>query len=82
MRTMAIALSILLSAGGAHAATTPGDAGDHAPASTNPSSGIIRLAGAFSKSPNKLADKYLSGRSGGRYGIGGTDSKIFKKKKK
>ena len=44
--------------------------------------GAIQLAGAFQMSNAKLADKYLAGKAGGRYGIGGTESVIFKKKKK
>src|SRR5262245_1319493 len=72
MRAMAIALIALLSTTGARASATPGDA-------ANPRT--IQVAESNTKSPNKLADKYLSGRSGGRYGIGGTESKIFKKKK-
>lgn len=72
MRATAIALVTLLSTAGAQAAATQSDAGDPR---------IIQVAEANTKSPNKLADKYMSGRSGGRYGIGGTESKIFKKKK-
>lgn len=72
MRAMAIALIALLSTAGAQASATPGD-------ETDPR--IVQVAESNIKSPNKLADKYLSGRSGGRYGIGGTESKISKKKK-
>jgi hypothetical protein len=43
--------------------------------------GSFRLAGSFQNSTAKLADKYLAGRSGGRLGIGGTESVVFKKKK-
>lgn len=76
MRTAAIALSILLSATTARAATAPSPWGDPAPAAEM-APGIMQLAG----SPNKLGDKFMAGRAGGRYGIGGTESKIFKKKK-
>jgi len=41
----------------------------------------FQLAGSFQNSTAKLADKYLTGRSGGRYGIGGSESVVFKKKK-
>jgi len=34
------------------------------------------------QSPGKLNDKYLAGKAGGRFGIGGSESVIFKKKKK
>jgi hypothetical protein len=44
--------------------------------------GIIQLAGSFHNSTGKLNDKYLAGKSGGWYGIGGPESKIFKKKRK
>jgi len=44
-------------------------------------SGSFQLAGSFQNSTAKLADKYLAGRSGGRLGIGGTESVVFKKKK-
>jgi len=40
----------------------------------------IQLAGSFHSSPNKLNDKYLVGKSGGRYGIGGSETIVFKKK--
>ena len=47
--------------------------------------GLLSLAseqaGSFHNSPAKLNDKYLAGKSGGWYGIGGPESKIFKKKK-
>ena len=71
MRAMAIALITLLSMADAQAAAAQGDASDPR---------IVQVAESNTRSPNKLADKYLSGRSGGRYGIGGTESKIFKKK--
>jgi len=48
--------------------------------------GLLSLAsaqaGSFHNSPAKLNDKYLAGKSGGWYGIGGPESKIFKKKTK
>jgi hypothetical protein len=82
MRTMATALSILLSAASAQASTTQGDAGGTAPAAMTLSPKVIQLAGSFNKSPNKLADKYLSGQAGGRYGIGGSEPRVkyFKNK--
>jgi len=47
--------------------------------------GLLSLAsaqaGSFHNSTAKLCDKYLAGKSGGWYGIGGPESKIFKKKK-
>jgi hypothetical protein len=88
MRRTAIALSALLigaglpSSDGARATTTQIYPSDPTPAATKVPSDAIRLAGSFQNSTAKLADKYLAGRSGGRYGIGGTESVIFKKKKK
>ena len=76
MRTMAIALSILLSAASAQASTTQRAAGGTAPAAMTVSPKFIQLAGAFNKSPNTLADKYLSGQAGGRYGIGGSEPRV------
>ena len=70
MRTMAIALSILLSAGGVQASLGQDEGGDTAPATTLPPK-VIQLAG----SPNKLGDKSLSGLAGGFYGIGGNEPK-------
>jgi hypothetical protein len=32
---------------------------------------LMQVAQSNSKSPNKLADKYLDGKAGGFYGIGG-----------
>ena len=84
MRATVAALSVgLLFAGGVlistdtQAALTDGYASDRTelPAHT------IRLAGSFHDSPAKLNDKYLAGKSGGWYGIGGPESKIFKKKR-
>jgi hypothetical protein len=76
MRATAIVLSALLlgaglaSSAGAQAATTPGDA---VPAAARMPAGALELAEANHNSPNKLGDKYLTGKSGGRYGIGGTE---------
>ena len=53
-----------------------GDASGTAPASMTVSPKVIQLAAAFNKSPNKLADKYLSGQAGGRYGIGGSEPRV------
>ena len=88
MRRIAIALSALLigaglpSSAGARAATTQIYPPDPTSAAAKVPSDPIRLAGSFQNSTAKLADKYLAGRSGGHYGIGGTESVIFKKKKK
>ena len=82
MRMTAIALSILLTAGGAQASAAPGDAGDAAAVATTSAPKVIQLAGAFNKSPNKGADKYLAGQAGGRYGIGGTEPKVKYSKNK
>jgi hypothetical protein len=81
MRTMAIALSILLSAG---ASTARGDAGGTAPPIATLPPKVIQLADSNTKSPNKLGDKYLDGKAGGIYGIGGSEPhvKYFKNKKK
>jgi hypothetical protein len=76
MRTMAIALSILLSAAIAQASTTERDAGGAAPTAMTLSPKVIQLAGSFTNSPGKLADKYLSGQAGGRYGIGGSEPRV------
>ena len=88
MRRIEIALSTLLisvgslSSPGAQAATTQIYPSDPPSAAARVPSDAIRLAGSFQNSTAKLADKYLAGRSGGRYGIGGSESVIFKKKKK
>ena len=50
-------------------------------ATTEMPAGTVQLAGSFHNSPAKLNDKYLAGKSGGWYGIGGPESKIFRKKK-
>jgi hypothetical protein len=68
----------LLSSAGAQAATSY----SANPATTTMPSGVIQLAGSYFNSPGKLNDKYLAGKAGGRYGIGGSESVIFKKKKK
>jgi len=87
MRAIAIAVFTLLlgpgllSSAGARAAATQGDPVTPMSAATKMPSSVIQLAGSFRNSNAKLGDKYLQGKSGGRYGIGGTESKIFKKKK-
>jgi hypothetical protein len=87
MRAIPISLSTLLIVAGllgpaaARAATTQGDPAASTPAATNMLPDAIQLAGSFQNSTAKLADKYLTGRSGGRYGIGGSESVVFKKKK-
>ena len=88
MRAMAIGLSILLlgagllSSAGAQASTTQGYPADQLSAANRIPPDATQLAGSFQGSGAKLADKYLAGMAGGRYGIGGTESIIFKKKKK
>lgn len=87
MRTTAVAFSTLLlaaglSSAGAPAAMAQGYSGDPVPAASRMPSAVIQLAESNTKSANKLADKYLAGKAGGRYGIGGTESVVFKKKKK
>jgi hypothetical protein len=88
MRRVAIALSALLigagplGSAGAQATMTPIYPPDPTSGATKVPPDAIQLAGSFQNSTAKLADKYLAGRSGGRYGIGGTESVIFKKKKK
>jgi hypothetical protein len=87
MRTIAVVLFVLsistclLNSSRAQAALVQDCISEAAP-STRISPGAIQLAGAFQMSNAKLADKYLAGKAGGRYGIGGTESVIFKKKKK
>jgi hypothetical protein len=71
----------LLSAIDAQAAPTQGRSDAPAPAATRLPPAMVQLAGSFQNSTAKLADKYLAGRAGGRYGIGGTESVVFKKKK-
>jgi len=79
MRTMAIALSILLGAGGVQVSMAQEDAGRTAPATTL-SPKLLQLAG----SPNKLADKSMAGLAGGFYGIGGNEprAKYFRSRMK
>jgi len=83
MRAIVIALSTLLlgagtlSAASAQATTTQ----DPVPAATTMPSGVIQLAESNQRSAGKLGDKYLDGKAGGRYGIGGEESKIFKRNK-
>jgi hypothetical protein len=73
MRTRAIALPTLLLGAGllssaAQAAVTQGHSAAVAPAATEAPSGVIRLADGA-----KGGDKYMSGKAGGRYGVGGTE---------
>jgi len=85
VRAIASALSIFLlgpvATGHVHAAITEGYLANPSHVSNPTPSRPIQLAGSFHQSPNKLGDKFLSGKSGGRLGIGGTESKIFPKKK-
>jgi hypothetical protein len=81
MRAIAIALfTLLLGAGmssaGAQAATMEGHSADPTFAANGTASRGIQLAAGA-----KSGDKYMSGRAGGRYGIGGHES-VTKKKKK
>jgi len=62
-------------------AATPRESDAPPPVVAAAPSGSFQLAGSFQNSTAKLADKYLAGRSGGRLGIGGTESVVFKKKK-
>ena len=66
----------LLSSAGARAATTQGYSAHSLLAATEISSAVIRLADG-----GKGGDKYLSGKAGGRYGIGGSECRSCKKKK-
>ena len=70
-----------LVSGHVQAATTEGYSGNPVQVSSQTPFHPVQLAGSFHQSPNKLNDKYLAGKSGGRLGIGGTESKIFPKKK-
>jgi hypothetical protein len=71
MRANAITLSILLigagllSSASAQATATQGCSGDPAPAATPVGNQVADGA--------KAGDKYMSGKAGGRYGIGGTE---------
>jgi hypothetical protein len=81
MRAIVVALFTLplgaglLSPADARAAATHGYSAAAMPAP--PPSGAVRLADGA-----KGGDKFMSGRAGGRYGIGGPDCKTCKKKKK
>ena len=83
MRANTIALSALLiaagllSSNGARAAAVQGYPTHSAPATTEMPSAAIRLAAGA-----KGGDKYMSGRAGGRYGIGGSECRSCRKKKK
>jgi len=85
MRAIAIVFfsTCLLSAAGAYATTTEGGVASIAPA-VGAQSGLIQVAESNSKSPNKLGDKYLDGKAGGFYGIGGSEPhvKYFKSRMK
>jgi hypothetical protein len=82
MRAITIALSALLIAAGllgsagARAAATQGYSAHSVPATTEMPSPVIRLADGA-----KGGDKYMSGKAGGRYGIGGSECRSCKKKK-
>lgn len=84
MRPLAIALSPLLlsvgllSSAAAQAAPTPGYSSAPIPPATGtlPGGAVQLAAGA------KGGDKFMSGRAGGRYGIGGAECKTCRKKKK
>ena len=88
MRAISLALSIFLLgtgpvvSGHARAATKEGNLANPIPVSSHAPFRAIQLAGSFNKSPNKLNDKYQVGKSGGRTGIGSTESVVFKKKVK
>jgi len=49
---------------------------DRAVPATASSPKPLQLAGAFAKSTNKLGDKYLDGKAGGIYGIGGSEPHV------
>ncbi len=86
MRAIAIALfTLLLGAGplspdGAQGATTQGYSSEPVRTVTRMPPGAIQLAGSYQRSSAKSGDKYLAGRAGGRYGVGGSESRIFRKK--
>jgi hypothetical protein len=81
-RAMATTLAVLLfgigllGSAGARAATQ-GCLADPVAAVTKPPSGVIQFADG-----GKGGDKYMSGRAGGRYGIGGSECKQCRPKKK
>jgi hypothetical protein len=83
MRAITIALSALLIAAGlpgsagAQAAVTQDYSAHSVPAATEMPSVVIRLADGA-----KGGDKYMSGKAGGRYGIGGSECRSCKKNKK
>ena len=82
MRANTIALSALLiaaglpSSAGARSAATQGYSAHSVPAATKIPSGVIRLADGA-----KGGDKYMSGKAGGRFGIGGSECRSCRKKK-
>jgi len=90
MRAMIIAVSITLLSGllisaDALASPTPAYPTDQTRVARAMPSGALLAGGKFSgpgASPgNKLNDKALVGKAGGRTGIGGTESVVFRKKK-
>jgi hypothetical protein len=85
MRTLATVFFAagLLSPTDAHATTTQSDVATIA-SPADAQTGLMQLAESNSRSPNKLDDKYLDGKAGGIYGIGGSEPhvKYFKNKMK
>jgi hypothetical protein len=79
--TAMLLCAAVVSSAGVQAATTQNQP---VPVAIKIPSGAIQLAGSFHNSPNKGADKYMSGLAGGRYGIGGSEpqAKHLKNKKK
>jgi hypothetical protein len=79
MRATAIALSTLLCAcllNASAAKAADGSMDVRATAATTMPYGLLQVAESNTKSPNKGADKYMSGQGGGRYGIGGSEPKV------
>jgi hypothetical protein len=85
MRPVALVVfsAALLGLTGVQAATRSGDIADTTPV-TKMQTGVTQVAESNSKSPNKLGDKYLDGKAGGFYGIGGSEPhvKYFKSRMK
>jgi hypothetical protein len=87
MRAIPLALSALLlggllSSAEAPAATTPAYPSDQTPSVKAMPTGTLQLAGgkfggAGASPGNKLNDKALVGKAGGRTGVGGTESVMF-----
>lgn len=65
----------LLTLTSAHAVTSQGDVANVASITAQPEV-VVRLAGSFHNSTNKLGDKSLDGRAGGIYGIGGREPHV------